>query len=249
MVLSNLKAKDLNLRAKKAIYEYIQEMDIKETTKLPREEVLAKQLGVSRITVRNALGQLAAEGIILRQQGRGTFVNVEALRMKANFSPIEDFREIIKNSGYTVDVKIDNIIVRSATDIESEQLDLAKDAEIISVEKMFYADKIPAVYCVDRIPLDIYKGKISKSEMLQPLFDMVHSNMERKVSWDKVELLTTTNIETPMLDKYFNCQNVKSFLNCNVLNYDENNDPIIYSNEYIDTDYIQFSLLRKKSIY
>jgi GntR family transcriptional regulator len=41
---------------------------------LPPEGVLAKRFKVSRITVRTALAALEAEGLIDRQQGRGTFV-------------------------------------------------------------------------------------------------------------------------------------------------------------------------------
>ena len=39
---------------------------------LPGELALAGQFGVARITVRKALGQLAAEGLIDRTPGRGT---------------------------------------------------------------------------------------------------------------------------------------------------------------------------------
>jgi GntR family transcriptional regulator len=42
---------------------------------LPPEGVLARRFKVSRITVRTALAALEAEGLIDRQQGRGTFVN------------------------------------------------------------------------------------------------------------------------------------------------------------------------------
>ena len=41
---------------------------------LPSETVLAAELGVSQGTVRKALDELAAENIVVRRQGRGTFV-------------------------------------------------------------------------------------------------------------------------------------------------------------------------------
>lgn len=43
--------------------------------KLPSEEELGRHHGVSRITVRNALGRLEQEGLIFRDRGRGTFVS------------------------------------------------------------------------------------------------------------------------------------------------------------------------------
>jgi len=43
-------------------------------TRLPTEKELAKRFGVSLITVRGCIGELVREGILVRRQGRGTFV-------------------------------------------------------------------------------------------------------------------------------------------------------------------------------
>lgn len=42
---------------------------------LPTEDQLAAEFGVSRATVRQAVGELVKRGLVVRQQGRGTFVS------------------------------------------------------------------------------------------------------------------------------------------------------------------------------
>ena len=47
---------------------------------IPTEPQLCEVFGVSRITVRKAIDNLAKEGWLLRQQGRGTFVQISRAR-------------------------------------------------------------------------------------------------------------------------------------------------------------------------
>lgn len=62
-------------------------------SKLPNELELARTLGVSRVTVRNALSLLHSKGLLLRQRGRGTFVceNLEKQKTVRLNGFIEDF--------------------------------------------------------------------------------------------------------------------------------------------------------------
>ncbi len=46
--------------------------------RLPPEETLARQFGVSRSTIRQALGSLASEGLVVRRRGVGTFLTPKA---------------------------------------------------------------------------------------------------------------------------------------------------------------------------
>ena len=50
---------------------------IKNQDKLPSENILQRKFGYSRQTVRMALGQLEADGLIVRVRGSGTYVSYE----------------------------------------------------------------------------------------------------------------------------------------------------------------------------
>src|ERR1044072_1204418 len=47
-------------------------------SQLPSETELSRELGVSRVTVREALRVLAQENLLVKTQGRGTFVSEKA---------------------------------------------------------------------------------------------------------------------------------------------------------------------------
>ena len=49
---------------------------------LPSESALCKGLGVSRSTVRQAVGALEEEGLVVRKQGRGTYVAEPKMRRR-----------------------------------------------------------------------------------------------------------------------------------------------------------------------
>ncbi len=65
---------------------------------LPSERELAADFAVSRITVRNALDGLVAEGLLVRRQGSGNFVSA---RVEKNFSKLTSFSEDMLARGRT----------------------------------------------------------------------------------------------------------------------------------------------------
>lgn len=102
------------LQGAQPLYEQIKtaiERRIREATwpadfQVPREETLAEEFGASNLTVRRALRELQAEGMIVRIQGRGTFV--VGPRMQCAIFELRDVSEEIKENGgvHTSDVLV-----------------------------------------------------------------------------------------------------------------------------------------------
>ncbi|MCW3838119.1 GntR family transcriptional regulator [Sphingomonas canadensis] len=63
---------------------------------LPSERDLSEMAGLSRVTVRKGIGQLIAEGVLVRKQGSGTFV---ARRIEAPGSALTSFSDDTRTRG------------------------------------------------------------------------------------------------------------------------------------------------------
>ena len=74
---------------------------------LPGELALSKQFGVARITIRRALAQLAAEGLISREAGRGTRpVDAHPSKAALQRAQLTGLLENLVSMGLTTSVKV-----------------------------------------------------------------------------------------------------------------------------------------------
>jgi GntR family transcriptional regulator, transcriptional repressor for pyruvate dehydrogenase complex len=77
-----------------AILKSIQESKLKEGDRLPGEEALSQQYGVSRPTVREVLARLRAGGLIVSRQGSGSYVGRPANQINIRFPEVESISDI-----------------------------------------------------------------------------------------------------------------------------------------------------------
>lgn len=243
----------LSEKTKIKIRQYINNMDIEKSNKLPREEKLAEIIGVSRITLRTALNDLAAEGLIFRRHGKGTFVNVDSLNIKVTFNPVQEFTEMIRNSGYEPSVNLLGIKLVPGSKQITNMLQLDEDEKMVMCEKIFLADGNFCAFCVDFFPLSAIGGEDAFKDFLRyenSVFTYIYDKSGRKTLWDKVKINTIIGKEIPGLSKYLKDKKLtsKSFLLLEGVNYDSNDNPLLYAKEYIDTDIIQFNMIRQRNV-
>ena len=241
-------------QAKTSIQNYIKQMDLTKSNKLPREEKLAELIGVSRITIRAALNQLAAEGSIFRRQGKGTFVNVDSLNIKVTFSPVVEFARMICDSGYQPGVKnlgVSYYTARQGEEIRKKLL-LSEEEPLVAVERAFLADGTICAYTVDIFPRQMLgAGNFSDLRSYEKsVYEFLYAQTGRRILWDKIDLNVVNAGEIPgyalhLRDAF---ERERPLLYIQGTNYDENDLPIMYSLEYIDTRVIQFSVIRQRKI-
>lgn len=254
MYISQLESSNLKSQVIREILRYIRSMDLEKDNKLPREETLCQLIGTSRVTLRAALDELASNGAIFRRHGRGTFVNVRSLDIKVSINPAMDIYKMISLSGFEPKVKLlENgwITVSGELEEQLEPMGLRAGQSVYFIQKIFYANESFCAYIEDYLN----PGCIDDPSQLErlpydcPLFPMLQEELKVTISWDHVELGVAEACGIPVLKKLIAQGGCPSgpLLLLSGMNYDNQDKPILFGKEYIDTRIIKFNQIRKRT--
>jgi len=118
--------------------------------RLPSERWLCDELGVSRATVRRALEELMADGMV-ESRGRGSFVTGEALVEPPN--TLMGLTELGRSRGLEAGADVLEANVRPATLDEAETFGIAPGAELFELRRVRKLDGLPISLDHNRVPL------------------------------------------------------------------------------------------------
>ena len=118
---------------------------------IPTEAALSRSYRASRITVRHALELLSHEGLVHREQGRGSFVRPRAIAVGPR--RLTSFTQEMRERGV---VHGSRLIALDVVDAPTDApLDLAEGERCLRLERLRMADGRPMAHQVSMVPEDI----------------------------------------------------------------------------------------------
>jgi GntR family transcriptional regulator len=218
---------------------------------LPSESDLAQETGLSRATVRTALGVLASDGRIVRRQGVGTLVSKLSL-ISNPINRFMGFHELIQSGGYMPDVIVRGARIASAQKREAADLSVNEGSLLLVVRKVFTADEVPVVFVDTSMPEWLLRGRmkelLEQPEVTEPLFPFVEGQCGRKVESMAATLWPQTaqgcraesGIDIAHLDAE------TPILMMRNIAYGEDDTPLFLSLQAYTSDNMRFNLIRRR---
>ena len=123
---------------------------------LPTENELAQRFRVSKITVREALRELAVEGFIRREQGRGTFV--ERRRLQQGPRKLTSFTDEMRSHGLLPASRVLEQGAVNAPSSVASALGIAPEAQVFRLRRLRLANREPMGVQTAYLPLDLVPG-------------------------------------------------------------------------------------------
>ncbi len=153
--------------------------------RMPSEGDLAAEMGISRSTLRTAMASLVSEGLVLRRQGEGTFVNRHGFEMRTQIQNFWSFTRLIEESGFSPEVRSVMVTFRAGSEKEICDLEIQDpgQARMFVFQRLFLAESRPVIFSTNVIPAAFLVKDPGEYRPQSSLNDFLHAYTDQEIAY------------------------------------------------------------------
>lgn len=222
------------------LFDMIKEGEFSKIDRLPTEPELAKYMGISRTTLRQALEFLQDDGIIKNIWGKGNFI----IRDEINK---EEGLEVLKHPIYfSVDKKIDEIefefTIEPSTKYTTKVLERKYPVVVFADRWYKYMGKTIA-YTFSIIPIETISDENIELENKEELLNYLEKTIYKKATTSSIKL-SFSGAGNISAVKYIISESERFHLMSESI-YSDKEYPEVYNKHYIPVEYGDITIRRK----
>jgi len=241
-MIKGINTKSRSSQVKTYLLSYIEQNQLKHEDQLPSETELAKKIGVSRNTLREAYIELENEGVIVRRHGIGTFLTRSPV-IRDSLNDFLPFAQMIKESGFTPAFQTLSMGYESAPNDVYDVFSIPQSTKIYCIKRVVRADQQPVIYIEDFInPINEVKNfnwDMFDGNMIQFLSTSLNTPMHHIQSYIRSMALSSE------FSQYLELESGTPILSVKSLIYKEvNSQPIGYSKIIFNSNIVELNIIR-----
>ncbi|UFH51085.1 GntR family transcriptional regulator [Pseudomonas sp. KNUC1026] len=208
------------------------------SSRLPSEHQLCALHGVSRITVRQALGDLQKEGLIFKVPGKGTFVS----RPKAfqNVSTLQGLGEAVQALGHEVINQVRSLRLIDAQGAVAERLKLKPGAAVLQVKRVRLIDRVPVSLEITYLPASLAE-LMGRADLASRDIFLILEN-DAGIALGHADLAVDAILADPELASALGAEEGSPVMRIERLTHDAEGQPLDYEHLYYRGDAFQYRL-------
>lgn len=183
------------LQLRKHLLSAIKSGKLEPESPLPPERDIALMTGLSRVTVRKAIGALVEDGVILQRRGSGSFVAGIGIKVEQSLSGLTSFTQDMASRGMKVKSRWIERGLFLPTSKEIEILGVSPDSNVARLARIRSADGIPLAIERASLPVEILPNPLLVESSL---YEVLRQNGNLPVRAD--QRISATNLNAKDAD-------------------------------------------------
>lgn len=203
--------------------------------RIPSEQLLCDTYGVSRVTVRKAMLDLVQEGLLVRRQGKGTFVADE--RIRRDLLQITSFSTACSQKGHSAGAKLISAQLEEADNEDAEKLGIERGSRVVEICRLRLCDGEPVMLEINRFPehYDFLLEEGRESSLYATLAE--HGVIPTSATHD-----ISLGHATPLVSRYLNTEVGDAVLLLDETVLDQQGEPLYVGRQWILGDKYTFRI-------
>jgi GntR family transcriptional regulator len=211
--------------------------------RLPSEPKLARQLGVSRATLREAMRTYETHGVLHRRQGSGTFVVHPTQVFDSGLEVLESIETMAQRIGLAVSMGDFVVERRSPTKDEVNLFGITSESEVSQLSRIIIADDRPIAYLIDILPESILSKFDIKTEFSGSVLDILLKQESQAITSSRSEI---NAVNAPRdIARALGIQSGDVLVRIEASLYSNSGQVVDYSYSYFLPGYFRFHILRR----
>lgn len=206
--------------------------------KLPTEEALMSIFAVSRSTVRKAVQRLVDESMLVRHQGKGTFVSRPTPKIVHSIDRLAPFMETFRQVGEDIHTKL----IEFAW-IESADLPIELDGwqrPVLGYQRLYTSRGVPHAITRIRVPAKI-GSRITREEVdSAPIYQILQEKLGIRLA--RAEFLVSCRQPTFEISESLDLSQSSFLLVLDRITRDEKGEPVEMTTHFLRPDVYQLSV-------
>jgi len=156
--------------------------------RLPSEPDLARNLGVSRATLREAMRSFEGQGLIRRRQGVGTFVVGHTRVLESGLEVLESIETLAQRIHLEVSMGALHVTELVADGQYAQVLGIHDGTKLVQVSRVIVAENRPVAYLVDILPEDVLAPSDLREGFTGSVLDLLLKRGDPSLSHSRSEI-------------------------------------------------------------
>lgn len=207
---------------------------------LPSEVELARVCQVNRNTLRQAVSELTAAGILRKERGRGTFVCAETPpAIKHKLKSISSFSDDLRELGIREKTRIIKKGDEEAMEAVARKLIISPNGKVVAVRRLRTGDGVPLIYEESFLPYHAFK-EILSMDLTGSMYQIMNERFNVTLARSD-QTIRTVNLKGRIASYLSVPENSAAFF-MESLTYDGNNVPVELLYSYYRGDKYVFAV-------
>lgn len=239
-----LDARPLYDQAIEALRQFIAEGRFQPGDRLPSEGELAHHLGISRSTLREAMGNLETNGLVTRRHGAGTFVaQAPQPPLHSGLEQLESLIKLAEREGVDVERRVWLVETCPATPDVAATLELEPEAALVNTHMTVALKDAPFAYLHSFISAEHVSADEISAYFGGSLLDYLDQREDLRISFSRSEVYSVG--AHGQAAKHLGVPVGSPLLHLREVQFNETGQPLVLSLNYFRTDSYKFHIIRR----